>query len=124
MPCRPFSREHPVITVVEFFADGNCWEADIKRSEPDVVLMDIEMPGLNGIEVTKQACEKFPQIKILIQTIFNDNEKIFSALCAGASGYILKTDPPHKYLEAVTDVYKGGAPISGGVAKKNAWLFC
>ena len=105
------------------FADGNRWEADIKRSEPDVVLMDIEMPGLNGIEVTKQACEKFPHIKILIQTIFNDNEKIFSALCAGASGYILKTDPPYKYLEAVTDVYNGGAPISGGVAKKMLGFF-
>ena len=61
------------------FTDGNRWETDIKRSEPDVVLMDIEMPGLNGIEVTKQVCEKFPHIKILIQTVFNDGEKIFSA---------------------------------------------
>jgi len=105
------------------FTDGNRWETDIKRSEPDVVLMDIEMPGLNGIEVTKQVCEKFPHIKILIQTVFNDGEKIFSALCAGASGYILKTDPPHKYLEAVYDVYHGGAPISGGVAKKILGFF-
>jgi DNA-binding NarL/FixJ family response regulator len=105
------------------YADANRWEADIKRSNPDVVLMDIEMPGLNGIEVTKQACEKFPQVKILIQTVFNDNEKIFSALCAGASGYILKTEPPHKYLEAVNDVYNGGAPMSGVVAKKMLGFF-
>lgn len=105
------------------FADGNRWEIDIRRSEPDVVLMDIEMPGLNGIEVTKQASEKFPHIKILIQTVFNDNEKIFAALCAGASGYILKTDPPHRYLEAVTDVYNGGSPISSGVAKKILGFF-
>ena len=105
------------------FTDGNRWETDIKRSEPDVALMDIEMPGLNGIEVTKLVCEKFPKIKILIQTVFSDNEKIFSALCAGASGYILKTDPPHKYLEAISDVYHGGAPISGGVAKKILGFF-
>ncbi len=105
------------------FTDGNRWEVDIKRCEPDVLLMDIEMPGLNGIEVTQRVCEKFPAIKILIQTVFNDNEKIFAALCAGASGYILKTDPPHKYLEAITDVYRGGAPISGGVAKKILGFF-
>jgi DNA-binding NarL/FixJ family response regulator len=105
------------------FTDGNHWETDIKRSQPDVVLMDIEMPGLNGIEATKQISEKFPQVKILIQTVFSDNEKIFSALCAGASGYILKTDPPYKYLEAITDVYQGGAPISAGVAKKILGFF-
>jgi len=81
------------------------------------------MPGLNGVEATKFISEKFPDIKILIQTVFSDNEKIFAALCAGASGYILKTDPPHKYLEAITDVYNGGAPISAGVAKKILGFF-
>ncbi|MGZ4068502.1 MAG: response regulator transcription factor, partial [Bacteroidia bacterium] len=105
------------------FADGNHWNMDIKKSRPDVVLMDIEMPGLNGIEVTQKIREEFPETRILIQTVFNDNEKIFSALCAGASGYILKSDPPHKYLEAVADVYNGGAPISGGVAKKILGFF-
>jgi DNA-binding NarL/FixJ family response regulator len=105
------------------FTDGNRWETDIKRSEPDVVLMDIEMPGLNGVEVTEYISKKFQGIKILIQTVFSDNEKIFAALCAGASGYILKTDPPHKYLEAITDVYNGGAPISAGVAKKILGFF-
>jgi DNA-binding NarL/FixJ family response regulator len=105
------------------FTDGNHWDSDIKRSDPDVVLMDIEMPGLNGVEVTRHICEVYPNVKILIQTVFNDNEKIFSALCSGASGYILKTDPPHKYLEAITDVFNGGAPISAGVAKKILGFF-
>jgi DNA-binding NarL/FixJ family response regulator len=105
------------------FADGNRWMQDIKRSEPDVVLMDIELPGLNGIEVTRHICENFPEAKILIQTVFNDSEKIFQALCAGASGYILKNDPPHKYLEAITEVNSGGAPMSSSVAKKMLGFF-
>jgi DNA-binding NarL/FixJ family response regulator len=104
-------------------ADGNRWEEDIKRSLPDVILMDIEMPGLSGIEVTQHITDVFPEIKILIQTVFNDSEKIFQALCAGASGYILKNDPPHKYLEAINEVYNGGAPISASVAKKVLGFF-
>ena len=80
----------PGFTCCGAWADGNNWESDLNRSEPDVVLMDIGMPGLNGIEITKKICGRFPHIKILIQTVFNDSEKIFLALCAGASGYILE----------------------------------
>ncbi len=105
------------------FADGNRWDLDLKRSEPDVVLMDIEMPGLNGIDITRHICEKFPDVRILIQTVFSDSEKIFQALCAGASGYILKNDPPGKYLEAIHEVYNGGAPMSSTVAKKILGFF-
>src|SRR3954447_14481078 len=105
------------------FADGSRWEGDINRSEPDVVLMDIGMPGLNGIEITRKISERFPNIKVLIQTVFNDSEKIFLALCAGASGYILKNDPPHKFIEAINEVYRGGAPISSAVAKKVLGFF-
>jgi len=113
----------PGYTCTGAFTDGNHWQFDIKRSEPDVVLMDIEMPGINGIEVTAQMCVQYPEIKILIQTVFNDSDKIFHALCAGASGYILKNDPPHKYLEAINEVYNGGAPVSPSVAKKLLGFF-
>jgi len=72
------------------FTSCNDLAHDIGRSLPDIVLMDIEMSGINGIDATKIITQKYPQIKILIQTVFDDNEKIFAAICAGASGYILK----------------------------------
>jgi DNA-binding NarL/FixJ family response regulator len=105
------------------FANGNRWEENLRNSNPDVVLMDIEMPGQNGIQLTRLITEKFPAVGILIHTVFSDNEKIFEALCAGASGYILKSDLPHKYLESIRDVYNGGAPISAAVAKKMFGFF-
>lgn len=105
------------------FTDGHHWEQNIRGSNPDVVLMDIEMPVLNGIEITRGINKFFPDIKILIQTVFNDSEKIFQAMCAGASGYILKSDPPNKYLDSINEAYNGGAPISSGVAKKVLGFF-
>src|SRR4051812_5845124 len=94
------------------FADGNNWDRNIRYSEPDVILMDIEMPGINGIEATRMIHEKFPSVKILIQTVFKDEDKIFESLCAGASGYILKTDSLTKQVDAIYEVYNGGAPMS------------
>jgi DNA-binding NarL/FixJ family response regulator len=105
------------------FSNGSNWEADIRRSNPDVVLMDIEMPGLNGIELTGLITQKFDGVKILIQTVFDDSNKIFSALCAGASGYILKNDPPNKYLEAITEVHQGGSFMNASVARKTLRFF-
>ena len=105
------------------FSNGSNWEADIRRSNPDLVLMDIEMPGLDGIELTRRISQKFEGIKVLIQTVFDDSQKIFNALCAGASGYILKNDPPNKYLEAIAEVYNGGSFMNASVAKKTLNFF-
>jgi len=108
----------PGYTCCGVFADGNNWERNIRHAEPDVVLMDIELPGISGIEITNKIHEKFPDIKILIQTVFKDSDKIFNSLCAGASGYILKNDPLSKQLDAINEVYNGGAPMSPSIAKK------
>lgn len=105
------------------FASGYNWKTDITKSNPQVILMDIEMPGPDGITLTQLVTEQYPEIKILIQTVFDDSEKIFKALCAGASGYILKNDPPHKYLEAITEVYDGKASINTRIAKKVIGFF-
>ncbi|MBE8712308.1 response regulator transcription factor [Sphingobacterium hungaricum] len=114
---------HPDFSCTGTFANVNQVEADVAFSRPDVVMMDIEMPGRNGIEATKIIRSAFPNVKILIQTVFNDNDKIFNALCAGASGYILKSDAPEKQMQALEEVYYGGASMSSSIAHKVMQFF-
>ena len=85
---------------------------------PDVLLMDIEMPEMNGIETTEKVKELFPQIDIMMQTVFEDEENIFKSIQAGASGYLLKDDTIEKYVDAIKEMVQGGAPISPSVAVK------
>jgi DNA-binding NarL/FixJ family response regulator len=91
---------------------------NIKDTSPDIVLMDIEMPGVNGIEAVGILKKKQPEIRILMQTIFQDNDKIFQSILAGADGYILKNTSPARMLEAIKEIYEGGAPMSPSVAIK------
>ena len=105
------------------YPDGINWVAHFKGNVPDVALMDIEMPGITGIDLTRKIVEVYPEVKILIQTVFNDGDKIFRALCAGASGYILKNDSPVKYLQSISEVHNGGAPMNPAVAKKVLGFF-
>jgi len=74
----------------------------IEETKPDVVLMDIELPGISGIEAVKNLKEKFPEVKVLMETIFEDNNKIFDSICNGAEGYILKNTPPALILSSIT----------------------
>jgi len=94
-----------------------------KPQLPDVVLMDIEMPGMSGIEAVRKLKAEFPSVQVLMQTIFQDDDSIFNAICAGASGYLLKSASPQQYLQAIRDVHQGGSPMSGPIARKVLTLF-
>jgi DNA-binding NarL/FixJ family response regulator len=92
--------------------------AKLPATAPDVVLMDIHLEGMNGIECVRKLKPKLPGTQILMLTAFEDTDLIFSALAAGASGYLLKRLPPAQLLEAIRDVQTGGAPMSASIARK------
>jgi DNA-binding NarL/FixJ family response regulator len=81
------------------------------------------MPGMDGISATRQVIRQWPEIKILIQTVFENDDKIFDAICAGASGYILKSTSPARLIEAIQEVYHGGSPMSPYIASRVLKLF-
>ena len=85
---------------------------------PDVVLMDIDMPGESGIKGVSMVKETNPQTAVIMYTVFEDDEKLFQCLCAGANGYLLKKTAPEKIFEAIREVVEGGAPMSPSIAKK------
>jgi DNA-binding NarL/FixJ family response regulator len=96
---------------------------NIEMANPDVVMMDINMPGISGIEAVQLIRERFPNVGIMMQTVFEDNDKIFAAICAGASGYMLKKTAPQKMIEAIRETYLGGAPMTASVAVKVLQMF-
>ena len=98
---------------------GNCESAldTIEDDAPDVILMDINLPGISGIEGTKIIKQKLPQAEILMLTISDDNQDVFDSLCAGACGYLRKNTPPIRILEAIKEAVNGGAPMSMEIAR-------
>jgi len=91
---------------------------EISNHAPEVILMDIDMPQMNGIEATGLVKSNFPEIDVLILTVYDDDEKIFDAILSGASGYLLKKTPPARILEAIAEIHEGGASMNASIVKK------
>src|SRR5256712_5013375 len=95
----------------------------IRFELPEIMLVDIGLPGMNGIEGIRLLKENYPQLLLLMLTVYDDDEMIFDALCAGACGYLLKTTPPALLIESLKEAMSGGAPMSPEVARRVIKLF-
>ena len=92
--------------------------SEFQKNQPDIVLMDIGLPSINGIEGVRTVKSNFENIQVIMFTVFEDDEKIFEAIRSGASGYLLKKTPPEEILEAIKELHEGGAPMSPSIARK------
>ena len=108
----------PEFQVVGSFSHVLDCVEDVKACNPSIILMDIEMPGMSGIEAVLQLKKELPQVQILMQTVFEDDERVFDSICAGASGYILKNFLNTKLIDAIKELQFGGSPMSPSVARK------
>ena len=100
------------------YANGEAAVADIPSYQPDIVLVDINLPGISGIQVMETLKREYPKIQFMVLTVFEDDDKIFNALSAGASGYLLKSTAPAKIMEAINELHDGGSPMSAQIARK------
>ncbi|MGH7993864.1 MAG: response regulator [Limisphaerales bacterium] len=91
---------------------------DLPQTRPDVVLMDINLPGMNGVECVRQLKQLLPQTQVMMLTVYEDTENIFNALAAGANGYMLKRTSSKELLEAIHEVHRGGSPMTMHIARK------
>jgi len=111
-------REEEDMQIIAAMSNAETVETDIRELKPDVVLMDIDMPAVNGVSAVKRIRQVDTALPIIMLTVFDDNENIFNAVCAGASGYILKRCASEEIPGAIRNVLSGGAPMTGVVARK------
>lgn len=108
----------PGYTCIKTYDNAEAAVEDIPVQKPDVVIMDIHLPGISGIDAVRILKSEMPSLQIAMCTVYEDDEHIFNALRAGASGYLLKRTTPEKLLEAVSDLYNGGSPMSSEIARR------
>jgi|SRR5690606_430121 len=109
---------HLSFEVVGMFRDAENCVRDVRSCGADIVLMDIEMPGRNGIDAVRQLKKELPHLLILIQTVFEDEDKIFESIRAGASGYLLKSAINQSLIKSIEELFQGGAPMTPLIARK------
>lgn len=113
-----FINDTPGFEVVASHSSAENILESIDLYRPEIILMDIDMPGMNGIKATGLVKSKFPDVNVLILTVYEDDQKIFDAILAGATGYLLKKTPPEKILESIRELKEGGASMSASIVKK------
>lgn len=104
--------------ILAAYPDCNNLKKQLEENTPDLVIMDIDMPGLTGIEGVRIAKTHFPDVKVIMYTVFDDDNRIFECICAGADGYLLKNTPPVKLVQLLEELMAGGVPMSPFVAQK------
>ena len=100
------------------YANAEAALEGLPNDKPDVIIMDINLPGMNGVECVRQLKQKLPQAQVMMLTAYEDTENIFNALAAGASGYMLKRTPRDELLAAISEVQRGGSPMTTHIARK------
>jgi DNA-binding NarL/FixJ family response regulator len=111
-------RSHSFLECIMSCPTGEDALARIPPTFPDIVLMDIQLPGISGIDCVRQLKSSIPLTQFMMCTVYEDSEKVFDSLCAGATGYLLKNSPPGKITEAIIDLFNGGSPMSSTIARK------
>jgi DNA-binding NarL/FixJ family response regulator len=120
---KQFISLNPEFVVLDTYKTAEEAAYEIPKQKPDIVIMDISLPGMNGIECIRQIKNKVPQTQFMMFTVYENDEKVFEALKAGASGYLLKNTGLMQMIEALKELYNGGSPMSSNIARKLVTVF-